>query len=304
MLRLAAENLPDNHRNFCDAAAQIGLHFRNFVNSLADIAKAASWLGVVFAMTALLIAVVLICRSERGIGIKLLGAIFVTGLCFAANNWSAYLLGIFIVATLVTELEFLEKLAAIFWNRKEYWEYLIKRASPKDVDRKLEREVREQEIENRDLQGEQVRRPENETMQLYARFERAALDALERPTSPLRFTKLHRNILLSGPNTRFVVDAVGEAPGASYIIEVKFARRLRDWHRVADQLSRYSDAFLVFRRQRGRDDEIRKIVIVPTGGFLDNQIGDAAVLHFDMEVGSFTNLAEVRNLFPGWHWKE
>lgn len=213
------------------------------------------------------------------------------------------LLGIFIVATLVTELEFLEKLAAIFWNRKEYWEYLTKRASPAEVDRKLEREAREQAVENQPLEGEQMRQADSNTTEVHARFERAALDALEASTSPLRLTKLHRNILILGPNTRLVVDAVGEASGATYVIEVKFARRLRDWQRVADQLSRYADAFLVVRRQEGRDDEIRKIVIVPTGGFLEHKIGDAAVLQFDMELGSFANAREVRDLFPEWNWK-
>lgn len=105
------------HCDLYDFLAKVGHNLTHFVNSLAEISKAASWLGVIFSITALLIAVVIICRSERGTGIKLLGAIFVTGLCFAANNWSAYLLGIFIVATLVTELEFLEKLAAIFCER-------------------------------------------------------------------------------------------------------------------------------------------------------------------------------------------
>jgi hypothetical protein len=304
MLFSAVQNLAEHQCDFCVFIERAGPHFKNFVNNFADITKAASWIAVVFAATALLITVVLMLRSAPDTRTKLLGAIFVTGLCFAANNWTAYLVGIFIVATLVTELEFLEKLAAIFWNRKEYWEYLIKRASPKDIDRKLEQEVQEQQIENREIQGEGPLPAGNETMRAYAQFERAVLDSLASPNGPLRLTKLHRNIQISGPNVRIVVDAIGEAPGASYIVEVKFARRLREWQRVVEQLSRYANAYLVFTRQRGRGDDIRKILVVPTGGFLDPQIGDIAVLQFDMAESTFTNLAAVRNLFPEWHWKE
>ncbi|MEY2565449.1 MAG: hypothetical protein QOH88_3642 [Verrucomicrobiota bacterium] len=287
-----------------DFAHSLFHHLRTFVFDLAEIAKAASWLAVVFSAVGLVIAAVLICVTAPDSRTKLLGTLFVTALCFAANHLSAYLLGIFIIATLVTELEFLEKLAAIFWNRKEYWEYLTKRASTKDVDRKLEREVQEEQSANQGAVGEQVRRPESETVQQHARFEKAAVDALEPPMGPLRLTKLHRHILFSGPNIRFVVDAVGQASGASYIIEVKFARRARDWQRVADQLTRYAEAFVALRRQEGRDEEIRKIMIIPPGGYSDCHIGDAAVLHFDIETGAFTNLKDVQTLFPGWHWKE
>ena len=57
-------------------------------------------------------------------------------LAFAANNVWTYALSIFIVATLVTELQFLEKLAAMFTNRDKYWDYLAQKSTPEQAQQK------------------------------------------------------------------------------------------------------------------------------------------------------------------------
>jgi len=52
--------------------------------------------------------------------VKFLGVLFILSICFLANNWFVYLISVIIVATLVTELQFLEMLIALIWNRPEY----------------------------------------------------------------------------------------------------------------------------------------------------------------------------------------
>ncbi|AZL68818.1 hypothetical protein [Pseudomonas oryziphila] len=79
---------------------------------------------------------------------KLIGSALVLGMAFAANHVVTYGLSIFIVATLVTELHFLEKIAALFWNRDKYWEHLQKQ-SPSAVEEKAEAEALE-------MQGESI----------------------------------------------------------------------------------------------------------------------------------------------------
>jgi hypothetical protein len=54
---------------------------------------------------------------------KIVGSIFILSLAFASNNWVVYLISIIIIATLVTELRFLELLVAMIWNRTEYFNY-------------------------------------------------------------------------------------------------------------------------------------------------------------------------------------
>lgn len=51
---------------------------------------------------------------------KFLGVLFIVTISFAADNPFVYVIAIIIIATLVTELQFLEMLIALIWNRPEY----------------------------------------------------------------------------------------------------------------------------------------------------------------------------------------
>lgn len=52
---------------------------------------------------------------------KLLGCLMVMSLTFAANDPVTYPLSIFILATQMTNLDFLQNLAALFTKDKDYW---------------------------------------------------------------------------------------------------------------------------------------------------------------------------------------
>jgi len=69
-----------------------------------------------------------------------LAAMFtILGVALFANHWTGYFATIFIVATAVSELEFLQNLAAIIRGSKEYFEYLkhseTKMAPPPDFEK-------------------------------------------------------------------------------------------------------------------------------------------------------------------------
>ncbi|MCH8067632.1 MAG: hypothetical protein IIC69_03540 [Nanoarchaeota archaeon] len=96
---------------------------------------------------------------------KFLGVMFVLALSFTANNIFVYVISIFIIATLVTELQFLEMLIALIWDRPEYvkgkFEALIKQQEEERGDttkmteiRKLAREARG-ELETEKVQKKQ-----------------------------------------------------------------------------------------------------------------------------------------------------
>lgn len=55
--------------------------------------------------------------------LRLLAIFFVTALALFSNNVSTYFVAIFVIATAVTELEFLQNLAAIVRGNKEYFDY-------------------------------------------------------------------------------------------------------------------------------------------------------------------------------------
>ncbi len=109
---------------------------------LADIRKVAALATAIFGAVALVIASIRIFwPASHTTSTKLLGSLMVLALSFAANDAAVYGLAIFIVATLVTDLDFLEKLAALFWNRDKYWDYRLKQASRQELEEKARRDA-------------------------------------------------------------------------------------------------------------------------------------------------------------------
>ncbi len=54
---------------------------------------------------------------------RLVGMFGITALAVLANHWSVYILSLIVIATLVTDTDFLVRIVALIWDRKEYWEY-------------------------------------------------------------------------------------------------------------------------------------------------------------------------------------
>ncbi|PBQ22013.1 hypothetical protein CCL08_01715 [Pseudomonas congelans] len=97
--------------------------------SVLNISAASPLLAQLFGIYGLVVGSALILKNAppKREAIKLLGSAFVLALAFAANTSWTYALAIFVVATLVTELEFLEKLAAMFTNNGQHLATLMGR---------------------------------------------------------------------------------------------------------------------------------------------------------------------------------
>lgn len=109
---------------------------------LTDIKDASAALAQILGVTGLVWMLFFSYNEKnRASIVKLIGSALVLALAFAANNAFTYGLAIFIVATLVTDLDFLEKLAALFWNRDKYWEYQLKKQSPDETAAKAAKEA-------------------------------------------------------------------------------------------------------------------------------------------------------------------
>lgn len=57
---------------------------------------------------------------------RLVGMFGITALAVLASHWSVYILAVIVIATLVTDTDFLVRIVALIWDRKEYWEYETK----------------------------------------------------------------------------------------------------------------------------------------------------------------------------------
>jgi hypothetical protein len=85
--------------------------------------QVAPLLAAVLAIGAMLSAICCVFRPPQQVSsIKLLGCLMVLSLTFAANDGVTYPLAIFILATQMTNLGFLENLAALFTKDKDFWQ--------------------------------------------------------------------------------------------------------------------------------------------------------------------------------------
>lgn len=78
--------------------------------------------------------------SIRSHSIKMLSLMLVAGLSIYSNHPANYFAALFIVATAVTELEFLQNLAAIIRGNKEYFSYKIETLSKEEKKESIEEE--------------------------------------------------------------------------------------------------------------------------------------------------------------------
>ena len=92
------------------------------VESPLTMALLAPLLAGVIALAATAAVICCVFRPPQQVtSIKLLGSLMVIALAFAANDPVTYPMSIFILATLMTNLNFLQNLAALFTKDKEYW---------------------------------------------------------------------------------------------------------------------------------------------------------------------------------------
>lgn len=82
-------------------------------------------------------------KNGREHCLRMAGLFLLASLALFAHNPYSYFAALFIVATAVTQLEFLQNLAAIIRGSKEYFDYQKEYVSQKEVENSIEKEVKE-----------------------------------------------------------------------------------------------------------------------------------------------------------------
>jgi hypothetical protein len=85
-----------------------------------------SFLGALagfFCLVSIVLGVASLWRKTRPQSTRLYAIFLVVGLALFSSHWTTYFASLFIVATVVTELEFLQNLAAIIRRDKNYFDY-------------------------------------------------------------------------------------------------------------------------------------------------------------------------------------
>lgn len=244
---------------------------------------------------------------------RLFGALLIFCLAVFAGNGFIYSLAILLIATLITDLEFLENIAAILWNNKEFW--TIRKATVAEVSAKRIEEV----------QAEEAVEPATKMSPLVGRELRNSKDAKSVPVSRsadvsqwLNSVKafeeavfaamveqelfddedIEREMVIETPDRRrLIADAVAKRNYTDFIIEIKGSSRVPVISRAELQVRRVMEAYK--RGMRGSDREVRAIIVVPANGNVAEEQrrlgGEVGILQYDPATKQFSNKADFTN---------
>jgi len=249
-------------------------------------------LGSMFCVLGLFLAIIyIIARRHTDLPIKFIGSFFILALCFFAKNAWTYGAGIFIIATLVTELEFLEKLAAIFWGRKEYFDYLMRKASKEEIKEKIEEEYLKSQpsaYEKKDM--EKIKKDKINYINESLRFELEVLDAITIKEKGGFLPKHHlkKDVSVKAADNKAIFDAIADYDKYYFIIEVRNSTNLNLLSRAARELHVNSYVFERYLYDTKRRGEVRLLLICPATVAVDG-IDGIPLLQYDKIQKKFLN---------------
>lgn len=240
--------------------------------------------------------------------VKLLGSLFVMAISFSTDNPAVHVIAVFVIATLVTELEFLEKLAALIWNRKEYWDYKITTAGASDIKEKITREVEAEILEALEIDDvESIGVVENEPEGLMEISQavtknidkddviKATLtteaEILMEFRRQLRGKKITLELRILSENSRSIIDAIVETPNVHYIVEAKSKKTKLILSKAVEQLDRYRKEYQQYLKERKIDVNIQTAILIPSSDDHLSEFRGIPVIQYDKPTNSFSNLS-------------
>jgi len=227
----------------------------------------------------ILLSVSIIClfisfkESQKRHATKLFSIMIVVALALFSSYWATYFAAIFIVATAVTELEFLQTLAAIIRKDKNYFDYKKETLSSEDnISRKAKEALEEELIVSSDnnSDGESQSQIDLSTLLDLPRTEamRLSLDVEDKSLSYLetQFGKIEKNVRFKKNGDQIELDGVIELENKNTkIFEIKWTRNPDHFFPfVLHSMKRTKDLIERYRTITGKNAELHLVVILNT----------------------------------------
>lgn len=287
-----------------------------------EFAKVLDAFPVFLGLSGLLLSIILVITNkfEKGLTVKVIGTLLVLLIALSADNGFVFALSVFVIATLVTDLEFLEKLAAIAWNRKEYWDFKLKDASAAEVRQKLannselevsavpnevkEKGARNEPTESKSVRGEISNPSEGQGVYSIRKagvgknisdalsFYEKARSAILELVLPVKIQEVifEKTIIHSG--RRRIIDFVIITENEVVIFEAKNLKTKSGLMRAVDQARSIKNTFGPYLHVRYKNRIIKLVIIVPSSIDVPDQINGAFILKFDADRSLFTNVEQ------------
>jgi len=228
-------------------------------------------IGTILIIVSVLCLFISFFEAHQRHATKLCSILIVTSLALFSSHGATYFAAIFIVATAVTELEFLQTLAAIIRKDKNYFDYKKESLSSEDnISRKAKEALEEELLTTSDEVGStkskidlstllELSRPD--TMRLSLDIEDKSIIFLEN-----KYGKIERNVRFRKSSDLAEFDGVIETKGKnSKIFEIKWIRNPDFFYPfTSNSIRRTKDLVEKYRNITGVNAEIHLVVIINT----------------------------------------
>lgn len=212
---------------------------------------------MVFALILVLTSLIPCIRSHAT---RLLAILLVVSLALFSNHWATYFAALFIVATAVTELEFLQNLAAILRGNKEYFQYKKEHLTTEQVEKKVEKEQKQLAKDEKAFEPTLVQPPID--VRRIVGFEREAIRRVE-----IHFGEsIERNVRIAIGSRHFVFDglipSVVDDMKAETLIEVKYLRSPKYFSSLVHNFPRIEQMAHAYMKARQKIAKLHLVLIV------------------------------------------
>lgn len=215
--------------------------------------------GGVIAIALLFVFISLI-PGVRGHSTRLLALLLVASLALFSNHWATYFAALFIVATAVTELEFLQNLAAIIRGNKEYFQYKKEHLSREQVEKKVEKEQKQLAAEENYARPAITQTPVD--VHRIIKLEQEAMRRLELHLGE----NIERNVRIAMGPRRFELDglipSVVDDMKAETLIEVKYLRSPNSFSQFLHTFPRIEEMARTYMKARNKIAKLHIVLIV------------------------------------------
>ena len=233
-------------------------------------------------LAAIVVGAISLMPSLRAHSLRLMALLFVGSLSLFSNHWSTYFASIFVIATAVTELEFLQNLAAIIRGNKEYFDFKKETLTHTQREEKVAREQEEisKASENRkqgDVKAAHTKSAPEITFQRapeigkILQYESKALERVEKYLG----NSIERNVLVKGSDGRQIeldglIPSVVDDMVPEKIIEVKFIKSPNDLARILKLFPRIENMGRTYRSITKKIANIHFVLIIDGKETLSN----------------------------------
>ena len=236
--------------------------------------------GASFFFSVLAFLTGLIWKADDSRYLQVAGALLVSMLALMATSGWVYILSVFIIATFITQLDFLENIAALIWGREGFWKYRIEvtKATRGEKAAKIADEAMQFSLVSPVL-------PRSQIIRNLLQKEGRLLYALRAFFSMLPYARFTTNVAVRFPGRTAVIDAIAETPRQAFLIEVKTSGNTRVYRESIAQLRHHISIYAAVGNK-----PVRGILVVPQAADVETGREDEiAILRYDENTMAFIN---------------